>query len=223
MTSWGHRDRRVLPSTVLQAHRSHPASLQEQPRWPLYLTRFSPSASQPDRYLPREYWEKLVADAGFGPSLNLRDCSWPYVLLMRLGMHMLELLVRTAKVPRNILNPRLESKLVPVLYHIYSFRSSGQVSLGLGALGLSPCVGAGPVQGPCFSLLPGDTQKSLWFHGDSVWPQHDCCAVTGWPHALPDSSPNPLLLTFSSPGWADKAPSHLLPDHVRCCRDHADL
>ncbi|XP_065508325.1 DNA-directed RNA polymerase, mitochondrial [Caloenas nicobarica] len=85
--------------------------------------------SQPDQYLPREYWEKLVADAGFGPSLNLRDCSWPYMLLMRLGMHMLELLVRAAKVPRNILNPRLEPKLIPVLYHIYSFRSSGQVGL----------------------------------------------------------------------------------------------
>lgn len=86
-----------------------------------------------------------MADAGFGPSLNLRDCSWPYVLLMRLGMHMLELLVRAAKVPRNILNPRLEPKLIPVLYHIYSFRSSGQVSLGLGTLGLSPCVRAGPL------------------------------------------------------------------------------
>ncbi|XP_064030992.1 DNA-directed RNA polymerase, mitochondrial [Pogoniulus pusillus] len=84
---------------------------------------------QPKEYLPREYWEKLVAEAGFGPSLTLRDCSWPYMLLMRLGMHMLELLVQAVKVPRNILNPRLESKLVPVLYHIYSFRSSWQVGL----------------------------------------------------------------------------------------------
>ncbi|NXA55680.1 RPOM protein, partial [Nothocercus julius] len=85
--------------------------------------------SQPDNYLPREYWEKLVAETGFGPSLSLKDCSWPYMLHMRLGMHLLELLVQSVKVPRNILNPRLESKLIPVLYHIYSFRNSWQVGL----------------------------------------------------------------------------------------------
>ncbi|NXT61884.1 RPOM protein, partial [Chaetops frenatus] len=85
--------------------------------------------SQPKQYLPREYWEKLVAEAGFGPSLNLKDCSWPCVLLMRLGMHMLELLVKAVKVPRNILNHRLEPKPIPVLYHVYSFYSSWQVGL----------------------------------------------------------------------------------------------
>ncbi|NXH17218.1 RPOM protein, partial [Bucco capensis] len=85
--------------------------------------------SQPYNYLPREYWEKLVAEAGFGPSLNLKDCSWPYMLLMRLGMYLLELLVQAVRVPRNILNPRLEPKLIPVLYHIYSFSSSWQVGL----------------------------------------------------------------------------------------------
>ncbi|NXU37685.1 RPOM protein, partial [Drymodes brunneopygia] len=85
--------------------------------------------SQPKQYLPREYWEKLVAEAGFGPSLNLKNCSWPCVLHMRLGMHMLELLVKSVKVPRNILNRRLESKPIPVLYHVYSFYSNWQVGL----------------------------------------------------------------------------------------------
>ncbi|XP_014738390.1 PREDICTED: DNA-directed RNA polymerase, mitochondrial isoform X2 [Sturnus vulgaris] len=85
--------------------------------------------SQPKQYLPREYWEKLVAEADFGPSLNLKSCSWPCVLLMRLGMHMLELLVKAVKVPRNILNNRLESKPIPVLYHVYSFYSNWQVGL----------------------------------------------------------------------------------------------
>ncbi|NXP91660.1 RPOM protein, partial [Passerina amoena] len=85
--------------------------------------------SQPKQYLPREYWEKLVAEAGFGPSLNLKSCTWPCVLLMRLGMHMLELLVKAVKVPRNILNRRLESKPIPVLYHVYSFYSNWQVGL----------------------------------------------------------------------------------------------
>uniref|UniRef100_A0A8C3U7H6 DNA-directed RNA polymerase n=1 Tax=Catharus ustulatus TaxID=91951 RepID=A0A8C3U7H6_CATUS len=85
--------------------------------------------SQVGQYLPREYWEKLVAEAGFGPSLNLKSCSWPCVLLMRLGMHMLELMVKAIKVPRNILNRRLESKPIPVLYHVYSFYSNWQVGL----------------------------------------------------------------------------------------------
>ncbi|NXB56878.1 RPOM protein, partial [Struthidea cinerea] len=85
--------------------------------------------SQPKQYLPREYWEKLVAEAGFGPSLTLKNCSWPCVLLMRLGMHMLELLVKSVKVPRNIHNRRLESKPIPVLYHVYSFYSNWQVGL----------------------------------------------------------------------------------------------
>ncbi|XP_068012301.1 DNA-directed RNA polymerase, mitochondrial [Melanerpes formicivorus] len=84
---------------------------------------------QPKEYLPREYWEKLVAEAGFGPSLNLKECSWPFMVVMRLGMHLLELLVQATKVPRNILNPRLEPKLVPLLYHIYSFQNSWQVGL----------------------------------------------------------------------------------------------
>uniref|UniRef100_A0A8C6ISC3 DNA-directed RNA polymerase n=1 Tax=Melopsittacus undulatus TaxID=13146 RepID=A0A8C6ISC3_MELUD len=83
----------------------------------------------PAKYLPREYWEKLVAEAGFGPSLDLKNCSWSYMLLMRLGMHMLELLVQAVKMPRNILSPRLEPRLIPALYHIYSFRSSSQIGL----------------------------------------------------------------------------------------------
>lgn len=128
-TSQGHKDRRVLLRATSQVDRSHPAKL-------LQLTPFSPSTSQPKQYLPREYWEKLVAEAGFGPSLNLKSCSWPCVLLMRLGMHMLELMVKAIKVPRNILNRRLESKPIPVLYHVYSFYSNWQVSLILGALGL---------------------------------------------------------------------------------------
>ncbi|XP_075380500.1 DNA-directed RNA polymerase, mitochondrial isoform X1 [Mycteria americana] len=124
--------------------------------------------SQPDEYLPREYWEKLVAEAGFGPSLNLKDCSWPYMLLMRLGMHMLELLVQAVKVPRNILNPRLEHKLIPVLYHIYSFRSSWQVGL------IKPH--------PIFSQIVSDAAETLLTFNSSAIPM--LCPPVPWtsPH-----------------------------------------
>lgn len=89
-----------------------------------------------------------MAEAGYGPSLTLKDCSWPYVLLMRLGVCLLEILVHSVKVPRNTLKPRLESRLIPVLYHIYSFRSSWQVSLAPGGLGLCGSSLRGLLQGP---------------------------------------------------------------------------
>ncbi|NXT38235.1 RPOM protein, partial [Pelecanoides urinatrix] len=124
--------------------------------------------SQPNEYLPREYWEKLVGEAGFGPSLNLKDCSWPYMLLMRLGMHMLELLVHAVTVPRNILNPRLEPKLIPVLYHIYSFRSSSQVGL------IKPH--------PIFSQIVSDAAETLLTFNSSALPM--LCPPVPWtsPH-----------------------------------------
>ncbi|XP_010289804.1 PREDICTED: DNA-directed RNA polymerase, mitochondrial [Phaethon lepturus] len=124
--------------------------------------------SQPVEYLPREYWEKLVAEAGFGPSLNLKDCSWPYVLLMRLGMHLLEILVQAVKVPRNILNPRLEPRLIPVLYHIYSFRSRWQVGL------IKPH--------PVFSQIVSDAAETMLTFNSSAIPM--LCPPVPWtsPH-----------------------------------------
>ncbi|XP_053906418.1 DNA-directed RNA polymerase, mitochondrial [Cuculus canorus] len=124
--------------------------------------------SQPDNYLPREYWEKLVSEAGFGPSLHLKDCSWPYMLVMRLGMHMLELLVQAVKVPRNILNPRLEPKLIPVLYHIYSFHSSWQVGL------VKPH--------PIFSQIVSDAAETMLTFNSSAIPM--LCPPVPWtsPH-----------------------------------------
>uniref|UniRef100_A0A669QB75 DNA-directed RNA polymerase n=1 Tax=Phasianus colchicus TaxID=9054 RepID=A0A669QB75_PHACC len=124
--------------------------------------------TQPSEYLPREYWEKLVAEAGYGPSLNLKDCSWPYVLLMRLGMYLLEILVHAVKVPRNTLNPRLPSKLIPVLYHIYSFRSSWQVGL------IKPH--------PIFSQIVSDAAEAVLTFNSSTIPM--LCPPVPWtsPH-----------------------------------------
>ncbi|KFQ46686.1 hypothetical protein N333_04446, partial [Nestor notabilis] len=124
--------------------------------------------SQPAKYLPREYWEKVVAEAGFGPSLNLKDCSWSYMLLMRLGMHMLELLVQAVKMPRNILNPHLEPRLIPALYHIYSFRSVSQVGL------IKPH--------PIFSQIMSDAAETMLTFNSSAIPM--LCPPVPWtsPH-----------------------------------------
>ncbi|XP_053228748.1 DNA-directed RNA polymerase, mitochondrial isoform X1 [Podarcis raffonei] len=83
--------------------------------------------TQPDGYLPREYWEKLAAEDGCSPSLVCKEQPWPHALLVQLGLHLVELLVQVLKMESNLLNPGLEPKLIPVLYHVYSFRSGRQV------------------------------------------------------------------------------------------------
>ncbi|XP_060131317.1 DNA-directed RNA polymerase, mitochondrial [Zootoca vivipara] len=83
--------------------------------------------TQPDGYLPREYWEKLAAEHGCSPALVCKEHPWPHALLVQLGLHLVELLVQVLKMESNLLNPGLEQKLIPVLYHVYSFRSGRQV------------------------------------------------------------------------------------------------
>ncbi|XP_066492068.1 DNA-directed RNA polymerase, mitochondrial [Tiliqua scincoides] len=83
--------------------------------------------TQPDNYLPREYWEKLEAEASYGPSLVSKECTWSHSLLVQLGLHLVELLVQVLKMESNLLTPGLEQKLIPVLYHVYSFRSGRQI------------------------------------------------------------------------------------------------
>nr|XP_060641053.1 DNA-directed RNA polymerase, mitochondrial [Anolis sagrei ordinatus] len=83
--------------------------------------------TQPDDLLPREYWEKLASEAGCAPSLVSKECIWPHSVLVQLGLHLVELLVQVLKMESNILNPALEQKLIPVLYHVYSFRSGRQI------------------------------------------------------------------------------------------------
>uniref|UniRef100_A0A8C0HM39 DNA-directed RNA polymerase n=1 Tax=Buteo japonicus TaxID=224669 RepID=A0A8C0HM39_9AVES len=102
-----------------------------------------------------------------GPE-GYRDCSWPYMLIMRLGMHMLELLVHAVKVPRNALNPHLEHKLIPVLYHVYSFRSSWQIGL------IKPH--------PIFSQIVSDAAETLLTFNSSAMPM--LCPPVPWtsPH-----------------------------------------
>ncbi|XP_042335589.1 DNA-directed RNA polymerase, mitochondrial isoform X2 [Sceloporus undulatus] len=83
--------------------------------------------TQPDHLLPREYWEKLAFEAGCAPSLVSKECAWPNSLLVQLGLHLVELLVQVLKMESNLLTPGLEQKLIPVLYHVYSFRSGRQI------------------------------------------------------------------------------------------------
>ncbi|XP_051549108.1 DNA-directed RNA polymerase, mitochondrial-like isoform X2 [Myxocyprinus asiaticus] len=77
--------------------------------------------------LPRECWASLEMERSSGPSLLSDDTPWPLVLMVQLGCFLTDLMVRELKVQSNILNPTQEEKLIPVLYHMYTFRSSRKI------------------------------------------------------------------------------------------------
>ncbi|XP_069072918.1 DNA-directed RNA polymerase, mitochondrial [Pleurodeles waltl] len=79
--------------------------------------------TQVNDYLPREYWQKLESEMASGPSLVLDDCPWPHILLVQLGAHLVDLMVGAIKV----INTAPDPKPIPVLYHMYTFRSHRQI------------------------------------------------------------------------------------------------
>ncbi|XP_053490476.1 DNA-directed RNA polymerase, mitochondrial [Ictalurus furcatus] len=83
--------------------------------------------TEPSIVLPREQWSTLEAEHTAGPSLLSDDTPWPHMLVIQLGSFLVDLLVRELKIPNNILNPAQENKLIPVLYHMYTFRSNRQI------------------------------------------------------------------------------------------------
>ncbi|KAI5101019.1 DNA-directed RNA polymerase, mitochondrial isoform X1 [Silurus meridionalis] len=83
--------------------------------------------TEPCNLLPRERWCALEEEHTAGPSLLSDDTPWPHMLVIQLGSFLVDLLVREVKIPNNILNPAQENKLIPVLYHMYTFRSNRQI------------------------------------------------------------------------------------------------
>ncbi|KAM4708014.1 DNA-directed RNA polymerase, mitochondrial [Discoglossus pictus] len=80
-------------------------------------------------FLPREMWEQLEQKHFGGPCLLNVETLWPSSLLVQLGTHLVDIMVQEIKVQNNLLSPRSEPKLIPVLYHMYSFRSTRQIGL----------------------------------------------------------------------------------------------
>ncbi|XP_027025575.2 DNA-directed RNA polymerase, mitochondrial isoform X1 [Tachysurus fulvidraco] len=83
--------------------------------------------TEPRSVLLREQWSTLEEEQAAGPSLLSDDTPWPHMLVIQLGSFLVDLLVRELKIPNNILNSSLENKLIPVLYHMYTFRSNRQI------------------------------------------------------------------------------------------------
>ncbi|XP_029286255.1 DNA-directed RNA polymerase, mitochondrial [Cottoperca gobio] len=77
--------------------------------------------------LPREQWCKLVTDHSSGPSLQGAEVNLPYIVSLELGTFMVDMMVKNLKINTDILNPAFHKKLIPILYHMYTFRSTRQV------------------------------------------------------------------------------------------------
>ncbi|CAB1331493.1 unnamed protein product [Coregonus sp. 'balchen'] len=77
--------------------------------------------------LPRERWWKLEAEHSSGPSLLGDKTQWPHTVVVELGTYLVDLMVKHMKVNSDILNPAYDRKFIPVLYHMYTFRSNKQV------------------------------------------------------------------------------------------------
>lgn len=79
--------------------------------------------------LPREQWCQLEVEQGIGPLLQWGKSNWPYAIALELGMYLVDLMVKNLKINSDILKPAPGRKLIPILYHIYTFRSTLQVLL----------------------------------------------------------------------------------------------
>nr|XP_020487707.1 DNA-directed RNA polymerase, mitochondrial [Labrus bergylta] len=77
--------------------------------------------------LPREQWCVLEMEQSSGPTLQGGEIPWPYIVTLELGTFMVDLMVKNLKINSDILNPAYDRKLIPILYHMYTFRSTRQV------------------------------------------------------------------------------------------------
>ncbi|XP_076009563.1 DNA-directed RNA polymerase, mitochondrial [Genypterus blacodes] len=77
--------------------------------------------------LPREQWCNLEAERPSGPTLLGDEDHWPDFIMVQLGIYLLELMVKNLKFNSDILNPSVDRKIIPILYHMYTFRSTRQI------------------------------------------------------------------------------------------------
>ncbi|XP_041647911.1 DNA-directed RNA polymerase, mitochondrial isoform X2 [Cheilinus undulatus] len=77
--------------------------------------------------LPRELWCNLETKHSPGPTLQGGEIHWPYTVTLELGTFMVDLMIKNLKINSDILDSTNDRKLIPILYHMYTFRSTRQV------------------------------------------------------------------------------------------------
>nr|XP_012291235.1 DNA-directed RNA polymerase, mitochondrial [Aotus nancymaae] len=90
-------------------------------RYRQYLHLLASDSKVPEPCLPRQYWEAL------GALEPPQEQPWPLPVQVELGRLLAEILVQATKMPSNLAKPRDCSRLVPLLYHVYSFRNVYQI------------------------------------------------------------------------------------------------
>nr|XP_044991020.1 DNA-directed RNA polymerase, mitochondrial isoform X2 [Jaculus jaculus] len=108
--------------SMKQRQLSHQVKELEQ-RYFQYLQLLASDTQVETPYLPRQYWEAL------GPPEPPLQSPWPMRLLLELGNQLTELLVQAVQMPRSLVAPQGSCRLIPVLYHVYSFRSFRQIGI----------------------------------------------------------------------------------------------
>uniref|UniRef100_A0A2K6TCW0 DNA-directed RNA polymerase n=1 Tax=Saimiri boliviensis boliviensis TaxID=39432 RepID=A0A2K6TCW0_SAIBB len=86
-----------------------------------YLHLLASDTEVPEPCLPRQYWDAL------GVLEPPQEQPWPLPVQVELGSLLAEILVQAPKMPSDLTKPRGDSRLVPVLYHVYSFRNVYQI------------------------------------------------------------------------------------------------
>nr|XP_055200034.1 DNA-directed RNA polymerase, mitochondrial isoform X2 [Nyctereutes procyonoides] len=94
-----------------------------QQRYYRYLHLLASDTQVATPHLPRQYWEAL------GPPEAPHEQPWPLPVLVELGKRLAELLVETVRIPGSLAAPQGACTLIPVLYHVYSFRSFRQIGI----------------------------------------------------------------------------------------------
>ncbi|XP_037679719.1 DNA-directed RNA polymerase, mitochondrial [Choloepus didactylus] len=95
-------------------------------RYGQYLRLLACDTQVAEPCLPRQYWEALGAS---DPPEAPPEQPWPQPVLMQLGKQLAELLVQAVQMPRSLTGPQGSCQLIPVLYHVYSFRSLHQIGI----------------------------------------------------------------------------------------------
>ncbi|XP_057564602.1 DNA-directed RNA polymerase, mitochondrial isoform X2 [Hippopotamus amphibius kiboko] len=114
---------RELGLRILKRKRLRNQVQELEQRYSAYLHLLASDTQVAEPRLPRQHWEAL------GLPEAPREPSWPVSVLLQLGKVLVEMLVRTVQMPSNLAAPQGPGTLIPVLYHVYSFRSCRQIGI----------------------------------------------------------------------------------------------
>ncbi|CAH1254803.1 POLRMT [Branchiostoma lanceolatum] len=76
----------------------------------------------------RELWCQLEGEQGVGPVVG-DEGAWPINLIINLGSLLVDVMVREVKIDNNLFRKTSEQKLIPALYHMYTYRNIKQVGI----------------------------------------------------------------------------------------------